>query len=281
MQQNEFHFEGRDGTRLFAHRWLPDGPVRGVLQVSHGMGEHAARYREPLRPLIESGIAVYANDHRGHGRTAPDSLGDFGPGGFAAVVDDMAVLSRRIRDENPGKKLVLMGHSMGSFAAQIYALEHSALINGLVLSGSAALDKLNLPGGLDAIGGAIPNARTPFDWLSRDPAEVDKYIADPLCGFTVNPASLQSMFVAAAPTIDPAAIARIAKNLPIHIFAGDQDPINGRLEWLRPLAERYRAAGIANVTETYYPGGRHEMLNETNRAQVAADLKAFVESVLA
>ena len=122
-----FTFEGADGAKIFTYRWRPKGATRGVLQIAHGMGEHALRYREPLQPLLDAGIAIYANDHRGHGKTSPDALGDFGPGGFAALVDDMAILSRRIRTENPGKKLILMGHSMGSFAAQIYIAKHSDL----------------------------------------------------------------------------------------------------------------------------------------------------------
>lgn len=281
MAEDGFWFQGNDGTKLFAYRWLPPGPVRGVLQVSHGMGEHALRYREPLAPLIDSGIAVYANDHRGHGRTSPDTLGDFGPGGFAALVDDMAVLSRRIRAEHPTTKLVLMGHSMGSFAAQIYVAQHSELIDGYVLSGSAALDKLEAPkGGLSAIGAGMTKPRTPFDWLSRDAAEVDKYIADPLCGFTVIEAGRASMFAAAAPALDPARLATIRKSLPVYIFAGDKDPINADLTRLMPLVDRYRALGL-NVTTDFYAGGRHEMLNETNRAEVVAKLQAWIERVIA
>ncbi|HJW42452.1 MAG TPA: alpha/beta hydrolase [Rhizomicrobium sp.] len=280
MADDEFWFEGKDGVRLFAWRWLPTGPVRGVLQISHGMGEHALRYREPLAPLIKSGIAVYANDHRGHGRTSPDSLGDFGPAGFAGLVGDMAVLSRRIRAEHPARKLVLMGHSMGSFAAQIYVAEHSDLIDGYVLSGSAALDMLEAPkGGLSAIGAGMDKPRTPFDWLSRDAVEVDKYIADSLCGFTVNEAGRASMFASAAPALDPARLATIRKTLPVYIFAGDKDPINANLTRLTPLVDRYRELGL-NVATDFYEGGRHEMLNETNRTEVVANLKAFIERVI-
>jgi alpha-beta hydrolase superfamily lysophospholipase len=283
MREEEFWFEGRDGTGLFAYRWLPEGPVRGVLQIAHGMGEHALRYREPLQPLRESGIAIYANDHRGHGRTSPSALGDFGTGGFAAVIDDMAVFSRHIREENPGKKLVLMGHSMGAFAAQVYIAEHSELIDGCVLSGSAAIGKgpAPRPGGLASIGEGMGKTRTPFDWLSRDEAEVDRYIADPLCGFTVNDAGRASMFAAAAPALDPAKLATIRKGLPIYIFAGDKDPINAELTRLTPLVERYRALGLRDVTTDFYPGGRHEMLNETNRAEVVANLKAWIDRVIA
>src|SRR5512135_1613986 len=139
-KEETFTFDGADGAKIFTYRWLPSGAVRGVLQIAHGMGEHSLRYRKLLQPLLNAGIAIYSNDHRGHGRTAKNKaeLGDFGPAAFAAFVDDMARLSRIARKENRGKKPILMGHSMGSFAAQIYVVEHSDLIDALVLSGSAA-----------------------------------------------------------------------------------------------------------------------------------------------
>ncbi|HEX4301886.1 MAG TPA: alpha/beta hydrolase [Rhizomicrobium sp.] len=284
---DNFTFDGADGAKIFTYLWLPNGPIRGVLQLAHGMGEHALRYREPLQPLLDAGIAIYANDHRGHGRTAPDkaTLGDFGPGGFAAVVDDMAQLSRIIREENPGKKLILMGHSMGSFAAQIYVLDHSDLIDGFILSGSAAVDKLIPPkeaqGDILTTMNTATTPRTPFDWLSRDDAEVDKYIADPLCGFSVNDASRKSMFAATAPTVDPTKLAGIRKDLPFYIFAGDKDPVNADMTRLTPLVERYRAAGISDIATDFYKDGRHEMLNETNRGEVVANLQAWIERVIA
>ena len=283
-KEGNFTFDGADGSKIFTYRWLPSGPVRGVLQVSHGMGEHALRYREPLQPLIDAGIAIYANDHRGHGLTLRDKndLGDFGAAGFAGVVDDMARLSRIARQENPGKKLILLGHSMGSFAAQIYVVDHSNLIDGFILSGSAAFDMLQNPrGGLSTIGEGMGKTRTPFDWLSRDEKEVDAYIADPLCGFTVNDASRASMFAAGAAAIDPKALARIRKDLPFYIFAGDKDPINANLSRLWPLVERYKKAGITDITTDFYPGGRHEMLNETNRGEVVTNLKNWIERIIA
>jgi len=281
---DSFTFDAADGIKVFTYRWLPSGPVRGVLQVSHGMGEHALRYRVPLQLLLDDGIAIYANDHRGHGKTATSksALGDFGAAGFAGLVDDMARLSGIARREHPAKKLVLLGHSMGSFAAQIYVVEHSQLIDGLVLSGSAAFDMLQAPsGGLRAIGEGMGKTRTPFDWLSRDEKEVDAYIADPLCGFTVNDASRNSMFAAGAVAVDPKQLARIRKDLPLYIFAGDKDPINADLTRLRPLVERYRAAGIADITTDFYHDGRHEMLNETNRDEVVADLRGWLDRTVA
>jgi len=279
-----FTFDGADGTKVFTYRWLPSGPIRAVLQIAHGMGEHSLRYRKPLQPLLDAGIAIYSNDHRGHGRTTPnkESLGDFGPGGFSTLVDDMTRLTRIARQEYPGKKLILLGHSMGSFAAQIYVIDHSELIDGFILSGSAALDKLQAPrGGLSAIGEAMGKTRTPFDWLSRDEKEVDLYIADPLCGFSAQDASRNSMFAACALTFDPKALSRIRNDLPFYIFAGDKDPINANLTWLLPLVERYRQVGIKDIVTDFYAGGRHEMLNEINRDEVVNNLKNWIERVIA
>lgn len=283
-REDTFTFDSADGAKIFTRRWLPSRPVRGVLQIAHGMGEHSLRYRKPLQSLLDAGIAIYANDHRGHGRTASNkaSLGEFGPGGFAALVEDMAELSRIAHRENPGKKLILMGHSMGSFAAQIYVVNHSELIDGLILSGSAALDLLQAPrGGLSSIGEGMGETRTNFDWLSRDEKEVDAYIADPLCGFTVNDASRNSMFAASAIAIDPKHLALIRRDLPLYIFAGDKDPINADLTRLKPLVERYRAAGLKDIKTNFYAGGRHEMLNETNRDEVVANLRDWIEHVIA
>ncbi len=287
IHTREFHFTSADGARIFAYRWSADAPVRGVLQIAHGMGEHALRYREPLAPIIESGILVYANDHRGHGRTAKDkaALGDFGTGGFPALVADMAALTKLARGEHLDKKLILLGHSMGSFALQLYLLDHSALVDGAVLSGSAALDLLaqgrDVSGGLASFNAAIENPRTPFDWLSRDAGQVDKYIADPLCGFSVTPESQMSMFTALARSADPAELKKIRSDLPIYLFAGDKDPVNGKLEWLKPLVQRYRDAGVRDVNEDFYKDGRHEMLNETNRAEVVTNLARWIDKVIA
>lgn len=286
IHRHDFTFTSEDGIKVFAYRWSGDAPVRGVLQVAHGMGEHALRYLEPLTPIIESGITVYANDHRGHGRAArnKEQLGDFGAAGFAALAADMAALTDTARKENPGEPLILLGHSMGSFATQLYLLDHSDKIDGVVLSGSAALDLLaagmSVEGGLKSFSAAIENPRTDFDWLSRDPKEVDKYIADPLCGFSVTEASQMSMFGALMRANDPQALNAIRGDLPVYIFSGDKDPVNGNLEWLKPLADRYRAAGIRDIQTKFYKDGRHEMLNETNRAEVISDLTRWIDKVI-
>jgi alpha-beta hydrolase superfamily lysophospholipase len=277
IAERRFDYAGADGTRIAAFRWSGADAPRAVVQIAHGAGEHSLRYLEPLRPIIEAGYLVYAADHRGHGATSGmEGLGDFGIDGAAAAIDDMAVLSRLIRQENPGLPLALLGHSMGAMFSQAFVLEHSALIDALALSGTAAGGPRAGPGGPNA---AFSNPRTDYDWLSRDEAEVDKYVADPLCGIRFTAASGASFAALRERLGGRQDLAGVRKDLPIYIFVGDEDPINARLERLKPLVDGYRAAGLTDVTLKVYPGGRHEMLNETNRDEVVADLKAWLDRV--
>ncbi len=286
MTPEAFRVKGVDGVSLAAWRW-PAAQPRAIVQISHGMGEHAQRYAPLAAALVAAGYAVYAHDHRGHGHTAPgpDALGDFGPGGFEAVVGDLGVIAAMAREENPGLPLVLLGHSMGSFAAQYFVLDRSSEIDALVLSGSSAVDALAARMAdpeavkLDtAFNEGLGPIRTPFDWLSRDVAEVDKYIADPLCGFTARPECVGQIFALAGRAATPSSV---RAGLPVLLVAGDQDPLNARLELLHLLASRYRDAGVKDVETLFYPGGRHEMFNETNRAEVVADLIAWLNRVTA
>ena len=267
-----FRYNGADGVSLAGFRWESADPPRAILQLAHGAGEHAGRYREPLTPIMEAGFAVYTADHRGHGLTSGMShLGDFGSGGAAACVADMAELSKLARAENPGLPLVLMGHSMGAMFAQAYLLEHSGLIDALVLSGTAGPGP-RLSGGPNSV---FKDPRTAYDWLSRDEAEVDRYIADPFCGIRFSEASMASFVALRSRELSDAALAGVKRGLPVYVFVGDEDPINRQLEGLKPLVAAYRDAGL-DVTLKVYPGGRHEMLNETNRQEVVQDRLAWL-----
>jgi alpha-beta hydrolase superfamily lysophospholipase len=282
MNCENFSFTSSDGLDIACYRWT-SGPAAGIVQIAHGMGDDALRYDSIAAFLSAAGFEVYANDHRGHGRTArsPQSFGDFGPGGWDALVADVVTLTRIARSSQPGLPVILVGHSIGSFAVQQYLLDHSQLVAGAVLAGSAALDKLKIDpskaADLTAFNGEFEPARTPYDWLSRDPAAVDAYVSDPLCGFALQPQALKSFADAASRLADPIEIARVRLNLTIYILAGERDPINHHLEWLKPLAQRYRAAGLTDVTEKEYPGGRHEMLNEINRDEVLQDLLSWTK----
>jgi alpha-beta hydrolase superfamily lysophospholipase len=273
--------------RVVCARWDSSGPVRGVIQIAHGMGEHMARYAETIAALSAAGLTVYANDHRGHGRTAPDKahLGDFGEGGFELLVEDMARLSRIAKTDNPDKPFILLGHSMGSFAAQQYVLNRSREIDALVLSGSGTLDGLTkLPTsatpGSDVLNQNFEPARTPFDYLSREPSVADAFMNDPLCFAALQPKSFAS-FLAAAPRLaDPSNLRVIRDDLPIYLFSGSADPIGQQLEGVHQLIHRYEDAGLYDISHDFYEGGRHEMLNEINRVEVRERLLAWIASTI-
>jgi len=276
VSETRFRYHGLDGVALAGFRWSSSTKTRAVLQLAHGAGEHAGRYREALAPLVDDGFLIYAADHRGHGLTSGMShLGDFGPDGAPACVADMAELSKLARAENPDLPLILMGHSMGAMFAQAYLVEHSDLVNGLVLSGTAGRAP-RIPGGPNSV---YANPRTPYDWLSRDETEVDRYIADPFCGIRFTPESAASFAELRSGGMTETELSSVRTGFPVYVFVGDEDPINQKLAALTPLVEAYQAAGLA-VTLKVYEGGRHEMLNEINRGEVVADLKAWLKARL-
>lgn len=216
MPPSAFSYTSADGTRIAAYRWDPAGEPRAAVQVTHGMGEHARRYDHVARALNEAGFVVYAQDHRGHGATAePGALGDLGKASWAGLVGDIGLLSARIRADHPGLPLILLGHSMGSFAVQQYLFDHSADVDGVVLTGTAAIDllegalDLDQPMDLTAFNAPFRPARTEYDWLSRDEAVVDAYVADPACGFGIDTGSARAMFAGARRGADPAQVAAI------------------------------------------------------------------------
>ncbi|WFU46146.1 alpha/beta hydrolase (plasmid) [Bradyrhizobium sp. CB82] len=280
-----FRLTSSDGLCIACTRWESRGPARAAVQIAHGMGEHIGRYADTIDILVASGLVVYANDHRGHGRSAHMRLGEFGTGGFELLVQDMARLTERAREENPDLPLLLLGHNMGSFAAQRYVIDHSHEIDGLILSGSGALDRLARsallpPAGNNLFNAAFEPARTPFDWLSRDRATVDAFLADPLCFADLSAASLASLLGAAPQLHDPAALRRVRRDLPIYLICGDEDPIGQHLRGIHTLISRYADAGLRDIAIDAYPGGRHEMLNEINRYEVHKRLLGWVSKTL-
>lgn len=282
-----FTFTGRDGTAITAYRWEPEGAPRGVVQLTHGMGEHLLRYDHLATTLAAAGFLVQGQDHRGHGATAgtADAFGVLGVDGWNGLVDDINVLVERSHKRMEDVPVVLFGHSMGSFAAQQYMLDHSGRIAGLALSGTAAIDLmepgLDLDHPIDLSAFNAPFAhRTGYEWLSRDDAQVDAYVADDRCGFGLDVEGGKAMFARARDLADPARLAGIRKDLPVHIMVGDRDPVNGQLALVNVLVERLRGAGLTDVTLTVWPDARHEIFNETNRDEVEADLLAWLDRVV-
>jgi alpha-beta hydrolase superfamily lysophospholipase len=279
MPTRRFTFSAADGRQITAYRWDPAWQPTAAVQITHGMGEHARRYEHVAQALTDVGYVVYAQDHRGHGASADaDDLGNLGAAGWTGLVDDIGRLGAVVRAEHPDLPLILLGHSMGSFAVQQYVLDREADVDGVVLTGTAVIDllepalDLEQPLDLAMFNAAFQPARTDYDWLSRDVGVVDAYVADPLCGFGIDTASAKTMFAGARRLADPGQVARLRTDLPVYIAVGESDPVNGGLTLLHPLADRLRDAGLTDVTVVTYPGARHEILNETNSAEVIGSL---------
>src|SRR4051794_15362733 len=285
-----FEFTSTDGLSIACVKWIRPQEVRGVIQIAHGLGEHMGRYAQLAEILLEDEFAVYGHDHRGHGLTAKPSgsFGDFGPAGFDQLVEDMVSLRVIAKEEHRGKPYILLGHSLGSFAAQQIAIDHGHSIDGLALSGSGTLDGLarfaqSISPGEDPMkmmNAAFEPARTPFDWLSRDNAEVDAFINDPLCFPSLKRDSMESFLDAFPRLADPRKIRKVQDNLPVYIFSGSDDPVGQKLEGVRVLIDRYRSAGLTSIAQDFYSGGRHEMLHEINRRDVITNLLVWISGVL-
>lgn len=284
MADRTFRFDSNvDGLSIQAYVWSPAGPPKAIIVIAHGAAEHSLRYERFARALNAAGFETWSVDHRGHGQSAgPEGLGDFGEGGWDALVKDIGQLIGIARKARPGLPLALFGHSMGAAAAQQLAPEGSATIDALVLSGSTAREvpPEGSPPPVFAPNKPFEPGRTGYEWLSRDEAEVDKYVADPLCGFETRRVNRESARANPKRLADPEEHRKIRSDLPVLFVAGDADPINRKLEGLHLLERWWRAAGVRRIDTKYYAGGRHEMLNETNRDEVTADLIAWFEDVL-
>ncbi|HET9071458.1 MAG TPA: alpha/beta hydrolase [Acidimicrobiales bacterium] len=265
-------FTDPGGVRVHLYRWVPAGPPRALVHLAHGMGEHARRYDRVAAALTAAGYEVWADDHRASGRTGAEGagLGDLGPGGMQGAVESLHAAVAHVAATRPGLAVHLVGHSWGSFLAQRIAERWGGELAGLVLSGSTLLAGEYLSLG-------DPNewfqpAATPYDWLSRDPAEVRTYLDDPWCGFEVafDIAELVHLAVPPADSIPP--------DLPILVVNGSEDSVGGFNGGGAALADAYRELGVADVTYREYPGARHELFNETNRDEVLADLVAWLDA---
>jgi alpha-beta hydrolase superfamily lysophospholipase len=306
MKSDTFTFKTSDGIQIFTYRWVPDeaSAVKGVVQIAHGMAEHAARYERFADALTKAGYAVYANDHRGHGKTAgsQDNLGYFADeNGWEKVVEDMHTLTVIIKKENPNKPFFLFGHSMGSFLSRNYSMLYASELIGLILSGTGgdpgAIGKIGLfVAKMDAMFhgrkakseimnklsfGAFNSAfkpnRTDYDWLSRDNAEVDKYINDPLCGTVFTAGFFCDMLGGLDFINNKENIGKIPKNLPIYLFSGAKDPVGANTKGVNQVYNSLKNAGIGDLTLKFYEDGRHESLNEINRDEVFRDVIAWLD----
>lgn len=273
----EFRFSDAHGVEIFAYEWAASEPV-GVIQIAHGIGEHAKRYDAVARQLVRAGFTVVADDHRGHGETGRRQhggdlslLGKLGPGGLRAAEAAILQLTGIIREEHPGLPVVLFAQSWGSLMAQRILNEHPRAWDALVLAGSAYRTPRAMESGdLNANWKSVE--ANGFEWLSRDPAVAEAFIADPLC-FEADILKLfgvvdgMRLFGRPGPGV--------AADVPILIVSGSEDPLS-RGASLQRLADAYRARGVRDVSLKLYPEARHELLNETNREEVFADVVTWI-----
>jgi alpha-beta hydrolase superfamily lysophospholipase len=295
-------FRATDGVTVQYREWAGPATPRAIVQIVHGAAEHSGRYDRFAKVLVANGYAVFATDHRGHGRTRVRSgqLGDSGPDAWNAFVKDEQQMSEIIHKDHPGVKLVLYGHSLGSFIAQDYITRRPELIDALVMSGTAygppppkqLIDGLNAAAAKAPLGpsefwaGLFKDFNKPFSdkpgfqWLSRDTAEVEKYVKDPQAGFAFSNELVRDIFQGFVDFRDPAREAHIPKTLPILVLQGSLDPVGGNLKGTQALLDRYKALGLTHVSHKFYDGARHEVLNETNRDEVTRDMLDWLKSTV-
>lgn len=305
-RMSESTFLSSDGkTNLYFREYLPDGEAVGIVQLVHGIAEHFARYDHFARFLADNGYIVVIHDQLGHGKsiTDEDSMGFFAEkNGWETAVQDIRILHNMTAEKFPGKPFFLFGHSMGSFLARTYIIYYRTGLDGVVISGTgqqpapliragkqmSALEvrrhgprykseRLNAMA-FGSYNNKIKDARTKSDWLSRDEAVVDKYIEDPLCGFVPSASLMNDMMRGIEYISKSKNISRMKKSLPVMFVSGDCDPVGERGKGVIRCYKSFLKAGMTDVTMKLYTGGRHEMLNEINNAEVFQDILGWLNT---
>lgn len=302
MREN-FRFKDSDGVELNVYNWIPDGEIKGIVQISHGMTENVLRYDEFANHLNNEGFIVYGHDHRGHGLTAKtkDELGYIADNeGFNWLVRDLYEIIKNVKEDNKGLPIYLFGHSMGSFVSQRFIELHGNEIDGVILSGSNGEPTKLIPLGILLSSIEIklfgrrhtskmmdklsfgdfnrkfkPN-RTPYDWLCSVDSEVDKYIANEYCGFVCSASFYYDLLRGLKAIHKDENFNSIPKDLPIYILAGDMDPVGFFGKGIVNLYNKLKSTGIKDVKYKLYKGKRHEILNEDNKLEVMKDVSAWL-----
>ena len=287
---------------IFSRLWAPEAP-KAVLMIAHGMAEHSARYDEFATWLAGQDWAVCMNDHAGHGRSAIVKGHFADENGWEYVLGDLHALLGEVSAMYQGLPLFLMGHSMGTFMASSDVARWGESLTAAIFCGTMgenpALGFARLLANLQikfrgpksrgrlidklSTGSYYKKIRNPVNksaWLSTDEANCVAYEADPDCGFEFTAAGYRDLFTGLAEVNGPAWPGRVPKNLPVFVVAGGEDPVGSYGKGPTQVAEKLRAAGVRDVTLKLYPGKRHELLNETNKAEVYADLRDWLDTKL-
>jgi alpha-beta hydrolase superfamily lysophospholipase len=303
-----FKLTAKDKHEIHIHSWVVDTPKK-ILLIAHGMAEHGARYEKLATFLNTNNISVYAIDHRGHGNSVKtnDELGYFTKdpkeNGWEKVVEDLNTVLNHLSQIHTKIPLILFGHSMGSFISLGYSICYGNQLNGLVLSGSNSApillyksariiteleilrqgsngkSKLLSFLSFGSFNKKFEPARTEFDWLSRDNKQVDTYIKDPYCGFEISNQSWKDLLGGLIEISKRENLAKIPSNLPIYVFAGDNDPVGGFGKGIKRLVNELKTSNVKNIDLKLYKEGRHEMVNETNNLEVFKDLNDWLNKL--
>ena len=303
--RTDFYYESQCGSKIHGCRWTPDGEVKAIVQIVHGIGERISRYEDLAEFLNTQGILVVAEDHMGHGLSISEKApqGYFSGGWFAAVADTYKLMQDTMA-EFSGVPYFLYGHSMGSFMTRtILARYPDSGISGAIICGtgwkmsavvtagkavaevicktkgekypSKLLEKI----AFGAYNDRIEHLQTPMDWLTRDRRSVDDYIADPLCGFTASAGLMRDMMEGFTYIQNPQNLEAMNRNLPVYFIAGDADPVGDYGKGVRYTAEMFRKAGMKQVDMKIYPLCRHEVHNELNKVEVYQDVLSWMSGV--
>ena len=307
IRTTHFHYpSARDGCSIHALEWAPEGPPRGIVHLVHGISEHIGRYDETARFLAEHGFLVCGEDHLGHGRTVTDgSHGFFAPeNGWTLAARDVRALRKLEGARHPNLPYFLLGNSMGSFLTRTYLILWPGTVSGAVLMGTgqepaplvalgkriSALECRRLgPRGvsplvhtlsLGAYNRRFRPSRTPSDWLSRDPAEVDAFLADPLCQSRPTVSLFRDMMGGLQLIARRDQLARMDPSVPVCFLSGQEDPVGGMGRGVEQVVRMFQDAGCRDLSLHLYPGARHELFHEQNRREVWADLLDWLEDRL-
>lgn len=307
MKKEEFRFRSANDTvDVRAMRYIPEGEIKAILQIAHGMVEFIDRYEKFAEYLCSKGILVTGNDHIGHGGSvnSEDDWGYFGEDGNRVLIKDMYQLTRITKELYPDLPYFLLGHSMGSFYARQYLTYHGDELCGAIIMGTGHEPVFKVKGGMllckmiaafkgwhyrsdfvnqmsfSAYNKRFEPARTRSDWLSKDEAIVDWYINEPRCSFVFTLDGFYHMFEGICALHDKSLLEKIPKDLPILFVSGEDDPVGSFGKEVQAAAESLKDVGIKNIEVKLYPGDRHEILNETDREIVFVDLYNWINGII-